>query len=216
MIRSRDVSGSTGVERPAVTEIPLTPYLPDRDLTVYRDGIRWSFSGGKILLDGQDVNRLVTHDSSDVGLWMGLAQGLDEYRKKISREASERDQFGKFQAVVEALLGKILGRLKKAYDQKMSGLSWTLENGQLILNGINIRSFLALYKLRKTDKAKRFLKGLRTQLAVLLENPDESPDYERIHKFVEELFQEINSELEASESAPRSSRRLLPRPSHHP
>ncbi len=126
----------------------------------------------------------------------------------MTKIARETDQFSRFEAVVEAVLGKILARLKKVYDQKMSGLSWTLENGQLILNGINVRSFLALYRIRKTDKARKFLRGLRAKLGILLENRDHSPDYERIRDFVEEMLGEINAEL-ASEAASHSPRRLI-------
>ncbi len=161
------------------------------------------------MIDGYDVNRLVNESPGDVGLWMGIAQGLDDYRKKMLAAARRHDQFARFEAVIEALLGKILGRLKKAYDQKMTGLSWSIENGQLILNGINIRSFLALYRIRKTDKARKFLRGLREKLSILLENRRESPDYERIREVVEDLHREIDAEL-ASEEAPRASRRLLP------
>jgi hypothetical protein len=213
-IRPGDISSKGRIERPPVTERPIPPYVPDRDLTVYREGIRWTFSDGKIRLDGHDVNRLMNENPQDVAYWMGVAEGLNEYRKRIAAAARSVDQFARFEAVIEALLGKILGRLKKIYDQKMSGLSWTLENGQLILNGINIRSFLALYRLRKTDKARKFLRGLRGKLSVLLENRRESPDYERIRDLVEELHREIEEELAHAHSqddeAPRASRRLLP------
>lgn len=211
-MRPRDISSKGRIERPPISigERPVRPFVPDRDLTVYRDGLRWTFSEGKVCLNGHDVNRLINENPQDVSYWMGLAEGLYEYRKRVSAAVRQVDQFARFEAVIEALLGKILGRLKKVYDQKMSGLSWSLENGQLILNGINIRSFLALYRLRKTDKAKRFLKGLRGKLSVLLENRRESPDYERIRDLVEELHQEINEELSADSEAPHSSRRLLP------
>ena len=184
------------------------PFL-DRDLTVYRNGVRWSFEGGRVLIDGYDASLIVTHDPSDATSWMGLAEGLTEYRKRVSCLDREKNQFLKFEAAIESLLAKILGRLKKVYDQKISGISWNLENGQLILNGINIRSFLALYRLRKTDKAVRFLRGLKQKLALILENRQESPDNERIHDVVEDLYREIEDELGDSAKTPRASRRLM-------
>lgn len=201
--------GGTGrVERPPVPERGIPSPL-DRDLTTYREGVRWSFSGGKVLVDGLDVNRLISYNPSDVGHWIGLAEGLDEYRRRVVAAAREVDQFARFAAVIEALLGKIMGRLKRVYDQKMSGLTWSLENGQLILNGINIRSFLALYRIRKTEKAKKFLKGLKGKLTVLLENRQESADYERIREVVEDLHREMGELLE-EDAAPRAARRLSP------
>lgn len=188
----------------------------DRDLTVYRDGMRWSFADGKVLLDGQDVSQLVSHPNADIGFWLGLAGSLAEYRKRVAVLKAKRDsdQFSRLNGMVDALLGKIAGRLKKAYDQKMSGLSWTMENGQFLLNGINVRSFMALYRLRKTNKAKKFLKGLRSKLALLLQNQHESADYDRIRYLVEELYQEVERELgfETQDEASRHSVLLLPQP----
>ncbi len=211
-MRPRDVSPSGRVERPPITERQAPPYVPDRNLTVFREGLRWSFNEGKVCVDGRDVSRLISDKPGDIGYWMGLAEGLHEYRKRISQAAREIDQFTRFEAVIEALMGKILARLKKVYDQKLSGISWSLQNGQLILNGINIRSFLALYRIRKTDKAKKFLRGLKTRMAVLLENRRESPDNERIREILEDLFREIEEELgpDKGEEAARSSRRLFP------
>ena len=207
------------IERPVITEVPERPFIPDRDLTFFRDGAKWTFSSGKIQVDGLDVNRLINDNPENVGFYMGVAEALNDYRKRIVTSRRQSDQFARFEAMVEAILGKLLGKLKKFYDQKMSGLSWTLQNGQLILNGINIRSFLALYRVRKTDKAKKFLKGLRTKLASLLENRRESPDYERIREIIQALYQEIDGELARdgegdSPQAARASRRLLSSGSH--
>lgn len=222
-MRPRDVrspysdSARFRIERPVITEVPERPYVPDRDLTFHRDGVRWTFSSGKIQIDGLEVNRLINDNPENVGFFMGIAEGLNEYRKRILSAKRQSDQIAKFEAMVEGLLGKLFGKLKKFYDQKMSGLSWTLQNGQLILNGINIRSFLALYRVRKTDKAKKFLKGLRAKLGTLLENRRESPDYERIREIIQSLYQEIDYELSQGEEDPaaaRSSRRLLPSGSH--
>ncbi len=185
------------------------PSVSSRNLTYYRDGIQWSFDGASLMIDGLDVNRLINDNPGNANFFMGIAEGLADYRKRVVAEARDSDQFLKFDAMMEAVLGKILGKLKKFYDQKMSGMSWSLSDGQLILNGINIRSFLALYRLRKTDKARKFLSGLRGRLADVLENRRESPDYERIRDFVTDLHQEIDRELGPDASA-RPFGRLLP------
>ena len=209
-MRTRDIppAGRSRIERPVVTERPLPAYIPDRDLTYYREGVRWNFSSGHVLVDGHDVNRLIS-GGSDIGLWLGLAEGLNEYRKRVSSAARSADQFTRFEAVIEALLGRILGRMKKVYDQKRSGISWSLQDGQRSRNGIKIRSCLALYRIRKTEKARRFLKGLKGRLGILLENRNESPDDERIRDLLEDLYREVEEELSSSE-APRAARRLLP------
>jgi len=161
-------------------------------------------------MDGKDVNQLLASHPSDTAYWMGIAEGLNEYRKQVTTASRKVDQFTRFEAVIEAILGKILTLMKKIYDQKMSGISWTLKNGQLILNGINIRSFLALYRIRKTEKAKKFMKGLKGKLAEILQNPRQSPDNEKIHELVEILYHEMEEELSSSEEEThRHHRRLL-------
>jgi chromosome segregation ATPase len=214
-LNSRALSGADldHIERPGVGETPAFPSIFDRNLTYYRDGLRWTFSSGRVCVDGMDVNKLVNDNPENVGFFMGIAEGLNDYRKKILKSRREQDQFAKFEATIDALLNKLLGKLKKFYDQKMSGMSWTMQNGQLILNGINIRSFLALYRIRKTDKARKFLKGLRSRLEALLENRRESPDYERIRDAITDLHREINAELMADEAAD-TAQRLLPRAAH--
>lgn len=199
------------VETPPLTRQPDLPPVTDREWTLFMEGISWKFTEGKVLIAGLDVEQLIANRVEDIGYWVGLAEGLTEYRKRLKKISHLADQLGHFEFVVEALLGKIMGRLKRVYDQKMSGLSWSIEDGQFILNGINIRSFLALYRVRKTDKARKFLRGLRGKLLILLENRQDSSDYERIRHVVEDLHEEINTLLSpmASEETSRSSCRLL-------
>ncbi|GEM_PF-1447933 len=199
------------VETPPLTKQPNFVPGADHELTLFIEGFSWKFADGKVWISGLDAERLIANHVEDIGYWVGLAEGLTEYRKRLKKMSSLADQLGQFEFVVETLLGKIMGRLKRVYDQKMSGLSWSIEDGQFILNGINIRSFLALYRVRKTDKAKKFLRGLRGKLLILLENRQASSDYERIRHVVEDLHQEIDELLDppASQETSCSSRRLL-------
>ncbi len=212
-MRTRDLPPNSRVT-PGISGLPVAgeslPPPLDRDLTIYRDGVRWTFSSGKVLANGIDIHYILSNSPSDIATWVGLADGLSEYRKRIARLGSDSDQFAKFEAVIDSLLGKILGRMKKIYDQKMSGLSWTMQDGQLILNGINIRSFMALYRIRKTEKARKFLRGLARKLAMILENPQGSPDYERIHGVVSELYGEIGEVLSQDEASGAPRRLMAP------
>lgn len=208
------VPGRVGIDTPSFPQEPSTAPVLDHELTVYQEGISWKFRDGKVLISGLNAEQLISNRSEDVGYWMGLAEGMVEYRKKVMRYARENDRLRRFGFVIEGLLGKILGRLKKVYDQKTSGIHWSMEDGQFIMNGINIRSFLALYRVRKTDKARKFLRGIRGRLFVLLENRQESPDYERIRNVVEDLRQEIDGLL-APEETPRPIGYLPPPRTHH-
>ncbi len=210
MVRTRDIRPRGRIGRPVTPPGTPVPPPPDRDLSYYEEGMRWSFSGGKILLDGLDVNELVSGSEIEVSSWLGIAGGLDNYRKKILASARPQDQFTRFEAVIEALLGKIFGRVKRVYDQKTTGIRWSLEEGQLILNGINVRSLLALYRVRKNEKARKFLEGLRDKLALLLQNPAG----EKIRGVVQDLHAELSEELR--EPSARGGRALPPgRPLDH-
>lgn len=205
--------GKERVEHPIVTDLPVRPGVLDRDFTAYRDGVRWSFKEGQVFVNQTDVNHLINDNPNRAHFFMNLAEALNDYRKRVIASQRHSDQLMRFEKVIDALLMKLLGKLKKFYDQKISGLSWTMEEGQLILNGVNVQSFLSLYRIRKTDKARRFLRGLRGRLAALLENRRESPDYERIRDVVQGLYQEIDMEL-AAEAAAGTSLPLLPSFAH--
>ena len=217
-MRPNDIrpGGIGGIPPTTPEQEPLPPAL-DRDMTVYKDGVPWKFVNGRLSVGGSDLNQLLNlpfHPSqgeADLSLWFGLADGLYDYRKKVLKLLRNTDQLSKFSAMVDAMLGKISSRLQKVYDQKMSGMSWFVDQDQLILNGINIRSFLALYRIKKTDKAKKFLKGLKGRLAVLLENRQGSQDYERVRDVVEKFYDEIDRELSAETTPPPL--RYLPGPS---
>jgi len=185
---------------------PAAPIL-DKELSHYEEGLRWSFSGGRVFLEGHDVNALISDENCSVRTWLGLASGLDTYRKKIAAQANQTSQFTKFDAVVEALIGKILGCLKRVYDQKRSGIRWQMENGQLILNGINVRSFLALYRMNRNEKATRYLEGLKEKLEIIVNDPDHG----KIRPTALELLEEIKETLG---KAPRGTapRGAPPRP----
>lgn len=205
MVRSRRIDSRDRGSRPVgpSTEEGIRPIL-DKEFSHYRDGMRWSFTDGKILLDGEDVNKLLDSHKTDIRAWLGIAGGIDEYRKVVNQQAREQNQFVKFEAIAEALLGKIMGHLKKVCDQKTSGLTYSIENGQLILNRINVHSFLALYRARRTEKARQFLKGIRDKLGYLLG----SPEHEKIRGMVQRLYDEISDDLGKTPEDSRSPRLL--------
>ncbi|QQR79920.1 MAG: hypothetical protein IPJ69_11330 [Deltaproteobacteria bacterium] len=189
----------------------VRPQFLDGDFTLRVDGEMWQFQEGQVKLKGYLLTDILKIENLEIGQWLALAGGLYEYRKQVGRIARESQQYLWFEKVVENLLHQILKQLKKAYDQKMLGMEWSLETGrQLILNGINVRSFLALYKVRKTEKAKKYLRGLRARLEVLLMSRGDSPDSENMRELLEELHLEMLEILEREgESASACPTRLL-------
>ncbi len=113
----------------------------DAVFSFQRDGHRWSFEDGHILIDGHDVNPVISDEETTVSTLIGMASGLDDYKHVV--EGSTRAGIsgaGKLVAMADALIEKVFGRVKKAYDDKIFGVTWKLKSGELIVNGINIQS----------------------------------------------------------------------------
>jgi hypothetical protein len=86
--------------------------------------------------------------------------------------------------------------LKGRYDETQSGLKINFDDeGQLILNGMNINMFIENCRDNPTPKAKLFLKGIRGRLNHVLENKANARNFERIQEVIFELLDEIDSLL---------------------
>ena len=98
-------------------------------------------------------------------------------------------------AKVDALIERVLSRVKKIYDDKIFGLAWKLKGDDLIVNGVNVHAFLAMYQVRKTEKAYRFLMGLHHKIERLIANPSGHWRNERARASLLRLRHEIDQEL---------------------
>ncbi|MBI1909145.1 MAG: hypothetical protein HYS22_03130 [Deltaproteobacteria bacterium] len=195
-MKNRPVDNSL-IRRPEI-EFPRPPepqYIPDSRLTFVREGQRWTFNHGRVYVDGHDVAALIADENAGISYWIAIAEGLADYKRKIGTSAKEVIGFAKFSALIDALIERILGKMKKAYNEKIFGLKWQLQDGQFILNGVNIRSFLALYRLRKTEKARKFLKGLRNRLLSIKNGAPGNTDFDKVEDVVEDLIAEIDKLL---------------------
>lgn len=207
---------------PLCDQRDVRPQFLDSDLTLRVDGELWQFQEGELKLKGHALAELMKFENIEIGGWLGLASGLYEYRKQVTRilrlqhkEEQEVSVLSLFEKTVENFLHQILKQIKKAYDQKMLGMEWSLETGrQLILNGINVRSFLAMYRVRKTDRAKKYLRGLRVRLEALLSSRTDSSDSENMRELLEELHHEMLDilEREGESASPCPTRLMLAAP----
>jgi len=172
-----------------------TPQALNPVFAYERDGHRWTFEDGHILIDGYDVAPVINQEEPSISTLAGLASGLDEYKRHNERFAWKRPAIGKLLAVVDALIERILGRLKRIYDDKIFGVSWKLKGDDFIVNGVNVHAFLAMYRVRKTDKSHRFLVGLHHKIERLIANPSGNWRNERARTALLRLRHEINQEL---------------------
>ncbi len=192
---------------PRIDQLPLpereTGGAPRRGWLLEIQGQRFDFKNGAILLNGQNLAQLIGENLTHLGAdyWTAISKRLAQYRDWATVSVDEPESLGKFLALVHAFLTKIYGRIKKKFDETIDGVSFHLEDGQLLLNGVNVHAFLKMAKKRRTEKGRIFLKGLRNRLAVLQSNRTGNPSYEKIRETIDQLAVAIEKELE--QYAPR-------------
>ena len=161
------------------------------------EGQEFDFRQGKLLLNQQDLAKHISENLTHLGAnyWTNLSRRLSQYRDWATLNVDDPAALGKFFALIHAFLTKIFGRIKKKFDETIDGVSFHLEDGQLLINGININACLKMARKKRTKKGRIFLKGLRGRLAVLQSNRSGNPNYEKIRETVDRLAAEIDEEL---------------------
>jgi len=186
---------------PRIDSLPLpdreTRRAPTQDWRFTFQGQKFDYQGGKILLNNQNLAELIgenlTHLSSQY--WTNMTRRLARYRDWASLNIDDPDALAKFSALLHAFMTKIYGRVKKKFDETIDGVSFHLEDGQLLLNGINVNAFREMAKKHRSEKGKIFLKGLRNRLAILQSNRGGNSNYEKIRETVDRLAAAIEKEL---------------------
>lgn len=165
---------------------------------------RWSFKDeSRILLNDADVGEMIGENANDVGLLCGFSQGLYQYQQHVWSKGGK--SLAKFNGVILSLQDTILGRLGCIYDGLTGGIRFECDGRDFWINNVNVRSVLSLYRLRPTDKARRYLIGLRDKLGLILSRQQSSTRYDGVHSQAREVFDEISMVLEfiPSDAVPR-------------
>src|SRR5215470_4217985 len=116
----------------------------------------FNFMNGRILMNQQDLSKLISENLTHLAAsyWTGVTRRLENYRQWALRRIDDPEALAVFAAMVHALLTKIGTRLKKKFDEKIDGISFQLEEGQLLLNGVNIHAFIEMSRKHPTQKSK--------------------------------------------------------------
>lgn len=195
-------------------EVRVNRNIPRAPLPLKPPAGQWSYARGKIVWNGQDVGKWIdkARDLPSAAL-SKMAQDLNLFRNYSIRRCSKKrkkrvgseiviedydpsGELGKLSALVDAYIAKIMRALKRKYDETTDGLSCTLdENGQLIINGMNVHSFIDMAGNYPSKKALLFLKGLKGRLAVILGNRSGNPSYDRLREVITNLSDTIDEEL---------------------
>ena len=189
-----------------LSKLPPLPKPPAGD---------WRYSNGHILVNGEDVAKVVNQlaDKSPAEL-SHFARELAAYqnytfytkwakrRRRLGKKHRDPDnidptgELSHIMALVDAYVAKISRILKRRYDEKTDGITFKLdEEGQLILNGMNVTSFIEMTRQYPSKKAQVFLRGLKNRLALMVANKSRSPAYEKIRETTVSLFHQIDDEL---------------------
>lgn len=156
-------------------------------------GEEWSFDGQSVLLNGRDVSDLLDGGDGEVSTWCGVIDALGEYRSFA--DARPFSQKGRLTGVIGGLQERALSQLGRVYDEKMGGIAVKWGDGQLLINNVNVRAMLAMFHVRPTNKAKKFLEGLKNKLSLILCNQTTNHHVARAQEVVRELYDEVCSSL---------------------
>lgn len=170
----------------------------------------FAFTQGKLSFDGRDVGQMITETAKQTPQALAqIAGALEQFKKdslkrkmqayrrlKIRKNVEDDEELGLIYALCDAYLAKISDLLKRRYDEKTSGLTLHFdENGQFILNGMNIPAFIARCRDDPNPKSLTFLRGIRTRLNFVLRSQDGNRNYEMIQDVVRGLLEEIEAIL---------------------
>lgn len=185
-IRGGDLEGVA----PSRSDLPL-----DHQLTFRSEaGDTWQFDGHHIMHNSEDVEDAIERPCAGVRDWEDASAGLDLYKDAVFRRAPTR--FERLAAAVMRVQGRILTLMKRVFDEKMGAVNLRWGDGRALLNNVNVRALMAMYHVRPTEKARRYLDGLKQKLGLILSHAHVSPAYARVHSLAQDLYDEITDSLE--------------------
>lgn len=194
---NQGVHDSDVVNRPRIRLTPPTPPAPQ--------GL--DFSGDRMLYAGRDMSEVVRDMARDNPQALAaLASELEDFKKrrlqrrnqsvaKNPRLASREDEeLSRAFAACDAHIEQVGRHIQRRFSQTRDGFAVEFdEDGQLIMNGMNIHALIERCRSDATEKSRLFLKGIRARLGHMLANKSGTPVYEKLRGVVEELSREIDA-----------------------
>lgn len=188
-------------------DVTNAPKLPALRLPFFKKPTDISFDGQKLAFRGKDLGAAIAEASrGDAPMLSRIAAELEEFRKRQLKRAKQAAKKGKISsdlesqvttllALCEAFIARIGNAMKNRYDETQSGLRIMLEDGHIILNGMNVNAYVSSCRDNPTPKSRVFLKGIRNRLWFVLQNRANAHNYDRIRDAVTGLFTEIDGLL---------------------
>ena len=199
-LRSGSIKGGKS-EKAHETDLPL-----DHQLTFNYDSCeKWHYKNGHIFVNDEDADNLINRNQNDISLLTGLSSALDIYKNYVWNKGG--GSHDKFNAAINSLQGKIVGRLGSIYEGIIGGVRYEFSGEVLWINNVNIKAVIALYRLRPTEKARSYLKGLRDKLFLIIARQQSNPRVNGVHEVVHSIIDEIEVVLKSC--APSDTRLLV-------
>jgi len=183
---------------------PKTPVKANTPVT--HDGLE--LRGRALFLDGQDVGALILQTANENPQKLAaLANALERLRserlknRKTSKNSklgitADDDDLSLIWTLAEAHMARIGQLIRRRYDAKKDGLAVMFDDdGQFILNGLNVHALIDNVRNRPSAKARLLLKGVRVRMEHILQNRHSNPYYIQIRDVVLELCFEIDELL---------------------
>lgn len=156
---------------------------------------KWTFDEErKICLNGIDVKEVMAEGGNNIGVLCGLFQGLSDYQGHVWKKGGRC--FEKFNGVVDSLKSAVQHKLGNIYDNLTGGICFEFSEDEFWINNINVRSVLSLYRIKPTEKARRYLSGLHDKLGLILSHRQSSSRYDGVSDRAQGLYDEISLALE--------------------
>ncbi|MBI2344421.1 MAG: hypothetical protein HYV02_08845 [Deltaproteobacteria bacterium] len=153
----------------------------------------WTYRGGRLYLNNAEIEEYTDPAHPDIPAWCHLIDALHAYRDWAFTRGVPH--FRRMAFAINGAQEKILKQMRRLYELQIGGMTLTLGDGTVLLNNVNIRALLAMYHVRPTNKARKFLEGMRSKLALILCHHNDSPQVSRVARVVQDLYDEIGRSL---------------------
>jgi hypothetical protein len=163
-------------------------------LTFNRDANeKWTFRDGRIYLNNEDIEDALNEEHDNVRFQSAVSDAISEYKDLVYERGN--GNWAKFSTRADTVQDKILCNMRRIYDERTGGIRLAWGDGSYLLNNLNVRALLAMYHVRPTEKARKFLHGLKSKLALILINKNGNCQYERINGVIKALYDEVDTAL---------------------
>lgn len=168
-----------------------------------------SYQNNRLFYQGKNLSSfLKNHTQTHPAIFSQIARELELYRDKKEKEAKrllqnfrlseeKESEISHMLALCDAYLARLSEIMQNKYTSLASGCQVEFdENGQLILNGINVHQILKRYRQYPNQRLQVYLKGLANRLYTMLGQTHRNRLYFRLQETLLFLYQEIQSELQ--------------------